>query len=109
MASGVSHRAAKHGGSFCSSRTPSRGDGEPVLPAMSRSETCHSLVIRYQRTTELACGSNQQPIRRIAVFKIMQLVAAGCSLMVERHRFDAGAFEEAPDPCVNGDVEIYPP
>jgi|SRR5215813_11808206 len=81
MASGVSHRAAKHGASLSSSRTPSRGDGELVLPAMPRAETCNSLVISYQRTTELDCGSNQQPIRRIAVFKMMQLVAAGCSLM----------------------------
>src|SRR2546430_15072854 len=25
------------------------------------------------------------------------------------HRFDAGTFEEAPNPCVNRDVEIDPP
>lgn len=76
---------------------------------MPRAEARNPFIISDQRAGELDCGSNQEPIRRIAVLEMMELVAAGGSLMAEWHRFDAGTLEEAPDPSLNGNVEIDPP
>ena len=54
-----------------------------------RAEARNPFIISDQRAGELDCGSNQEPIRRIAVLEMMELVAAGGSLMAEWHRFAA--------------------
>ncbi len=61
-----------------------------------------------QRTSKLDRRRNQKSVRRIAVFAMMQLIAAGGSLLTQRHCFDAGTIEETLDPCRNGNVEVDP-
>ena len=88
--------------------TISRVDCEPVLSAMLLAEADDALIVGDQRTSKLDRRRNQKSVRRIAVFEMMQLIAAGGSLVTQRHCFDAGTIEETLDPCRNGNVEVDP-
>ena len=88
--------------------TISRVDCEPVLSAMLLAEADDALIVGDQRTSKLDRRRNQESVRRIAVFEMMQLIAAGGSLVTQRHCFDAGTIEETLDPCRNGNVEVDP-
>ncbi len=66
------------------------------------------IVIGDQWTSKLDRRRNQKSVRRIAVFEMMQLIAAGGSPVTQRHRFDAGIIEETLDPFRNGNVEVDP-
>ena len=50
----------------------------------------------------------EKSVRRIAVFEMMQLIAAADSMVTQRQCFDAGTIEETLDPCRNGNVEVDP-
>ncbi len=88
--------------------TISRVDREPVLSTMLLAETDDALIIADQRTSKLDRRRNQKSVRRIAVFEMMQLIAARGSLVTQRHCFDAGTIEETLDPFRNGNVEVDP-
>ncbi len=75
---------------------------------MLLAEADDALIIGDQRTSKLDRRRNQKPVRRIAVFEMMQLIAAGGSLVTQRHRFDSETIEETLDPCRNGNVEVDP-
>ena len=92
----------------CAPNTISRVDCEPVLSAMLPAEADDALIVGDQRTSKLDRRRNQKSVRRIAVFAMMQLIAAGGSLLTQRHCFDAGTIEETLDPCRNGNVEVDP-
>ena len=66
------------------------------------------IVIGDQWTSKLDRRRNQKSVRRIAVFEMMQLIAARGSLVTQRHCFDAGTIEETLDPFRNGNVEVNP-
>ena len=82
----------------------SRVDCEPVLSAMLLAEADDALIIGDQRTSKLDRRRNQKSVRRTSVFKMVQLIAAGASLVTQRdswgtsagtvrHRLVQGAFK----------------
>jgi hypothetical protein len=48
---------------------------------MLLAEANDSLVISDQRTGELDRRRDQKPVRRVAVFEVMELIAAGCGFV----------------------------
>ena len=86
----------------------SHPDGEPVLPAMLLAETRDALVIGDQRTIKLDRRRNEKPVRRVAIFQMMQLMAAAGGPMAKRRRLDAGTPEKPLDPRLDGNIEIDP-
>ena len=75
---------------------------------MLLAEADDALIIGDQRTSKLDRRRNQKSVRRIAVFEMMQLIAAADSMVTQRQCFDAGTIEETLDPCRNGNVEVDP-
>ncbi len=53
----------------------------PVLTAMLFAESNDALVIGDQQTSKLDRRRNQKPVRRVAVFEVMELIAAGCGFV----------------------------
>ena len=66
--------------------------GEPVLSAVSVGEAQYALVIGDERAAEFDRGRDQEPIGRVAVRKVVKLVAPGCGAVTERRRLGAGQF-----------------
>jgi hypothetical protein len=71
---------------------------------MSVAEARDAFVIGNKRTVKLDGRSDQQPIRRIAIFEMVQPVAAAGRAMAEWHRFDAGTRHETLDPRLDREI-----
>src|SRR6266478_6274468 len=84
----------------------SRAGGEPVLAAVSVGEAQDALIIGDERTAEFDRGRDQEPIGRIAVRKLVKLVAPGCGAVTERRRLSAGTLQEAGDPALDREIQL---
>ena len=51
------------------------------MSTMLFAEANDALVISDQRTGELDRRRDQKPVRRVAVFEVMELIAAGCGFV----------------------------
>jgi len=61
--------------------TVSRPGNESVLRTMLLAEACDAIIIGDQRTGKLDGRRDEESISRIAVLKMVQLVAAGSGAM----------------------------
>jgi hypothetical protein len=55
-------------------------------------------VIGDKRARDLDGRGDQEPVGRVSVRQMMELIAATCGTVAERQGFDRGAIEEALDP-----------
>jgi len=69
-------------------------------------EAGDAVVIGNQRAGKADGRGDQQPVRRIALFKMMNLVAARSGKVVKRHRLDARTIDKALDPTLGRKIEI---
>ena len=79
-----------------------------VLPAVVLTETRNALIIGDKPTSEFDRRRDEEPVRRVTVFEMMQLIAAAGGAMAERRRLDARTAEKALDPRLDGNIEIDP-
>ena len=79
-----------------------------MLPAVLLAETRNALVIGDKRTSELDRRRDEEPVRRVAAFEMMQLIAAAGGPMAERRGLNAWTAEKALDPRLDGNIEIDP-
>ena len=82
---------------------------KPVLSAIICGEAQDALIIGNQRTGEFDRGRDQEPIRRVAMFELIETIAAGSGTMAERRRLNAGPLEEARNPCLDRKIQLDPP
>jgi hypothetical protein len=82
--------------------------GERVLSAIICGEAQNALIIGNERTGEFDRGSDQEPIRRIAMFELIETVAAARGTMAERRRFDARPLEKPRNPCLDRKIQLDP-
>ena len=75
---------------------------------MLLAEADDALIVGVQRTSNLDRRRNQKHLHQIVMFEMTQLIAAGNSLVTQRHCFDAGTIEETLDPSRNGKVKVDP-
>ncbi len=75
---------------------------------MVLTETRNTLIIGDKPTSELDRGGDEEPVRRITVFEMMQLIAAAGGAMAERRRLDARTAKKALDPRLDWNIEIDP-
>jgi hypothetical protein len=78
----------------------SGADREAIAAAMLLGEASDAVIIGNQRAGEADGCGDQQPVRRIALFKVMKLIAARSGKVIKRHRLDARAIDEALDPSL---------
>jgi len=73
---------------------------------MRHAKACDAIVIGNQRASQLDRRCDEKPVRRVAVFEMMELIGARCRTGSERSRIDAGAREKAVDPGIDGKIEF---
>ncbi len=66
-------------------------------------------VVGDQGTGLLDRRGNQQPISRVAVFKMMQLIRAYGRMVGQRDDFDSWTIGQVFDPILNRPIQINPP
>ena len=69
-------------------------------------KTCDAIVIGNQRASQLDRRCDEKPVRRVAVFEMMELIGARRRAGSERDRIDAWAREKALDPGIDGKIEL---
>jgi len=84
----------------------SGADREAIAAAMLLGEASDAVMIGNQRAGEADGCGDQQPVRRIALFKVMKLIAARSGKVIKRHRLDARAIDEALDPSLGWKIEV---
>jgi hypothetical protein len=82
---------------------------KPILSAIICGEAQNALIIGNERTGEFDRGSDQESIRRIAMFELIETVAAARGTMAERHRLDARPLEKPHNPCLDRKIQLDPP
>ena len=79
-----------------------------MLPAVPSAESGDALVISDQGTTEFDRRRYQEPIRRIAMREMLQLIAARCGAVSYRNCGDPGTLDKSTNPGFDREVEIDP-
>jgi hypothetical protein len=79
-----------------------------LLPPAFFAELGDALIVSHQRAAKVDRRGDQKPVRRIAVFKMMKLVAASGGAMRQRYALEAWPIKKTVDPRIHGNVEFDP-